>query len=131
MTTYAGFLNGLRDLSVSGVTNLSEPPASLSAEGLPAKWVQLPVGNEPVLTFGYNGGWTRFKADVVIALVPAMQGTQNQNWVQAVAMLDTFTTALRGADVCESVLTWSIQQTGVAVGDMQYWAIVANVEGNG
>ncbi len=131
MTTYAGFLNGLRDLAVTGVTNLQEPPASLNAADLPAKWVQLPVGKEPAMTFGYNGGWTRFKADVVVALTPAMQGTQNQNWVQAVAMLDTLTTALRGADVCESVLTWEIRQTGVTVGGADYWAIVASTEGNG
>lgn len=131
MTTYASFLNGLRDLSVSGVTNLNEPPASLASSALPAKWVQLPEGTEPALTFGYNGGWTQFKADVVVAIVPNMQGTQNQNWTAAVAMLDTLTTALRGADVCLSELTWTMRQTGVAIGDAQYWAIVATVEGSG
>ena len=131
MTTYAEFINGLRDLVVAGVTNLQEPPASISSEDLPAKWVQLPSGKEPSMTFGYNGGWTTFKADVVVAVIPSAQGTPNQNWVAAVAMLDTLTTALRGADVCESELTWSIQQTGVSVGDATYWAIVANVEGSG
>jgi hypothetical protein len=135
MTTFTSFVSALSDLSVSGVNRTySHPPASL--EDLPAKWVQMVVGDESSLTLNEDGsgGVTLFRAQLVVAYESFAQGTQPDNWEGTLTMMDSVATALRGVSrgtLCEGRVTWVVRASQVRVGDTPYWAVVADVTGRG
>src|SRR3990172_10499159 len=98
ITTYAAFVDSLRDTVVTGITRrYEEPPASVTTADLPASWPMLPIGNEPMLTGGGTaGGWAELICDLVIAVEPLAQGTQAQNYALMITIMDNLSTALRG-----------------------------------
>ena len=132
ITTYATLVSYLGALTITGVTRkFTYPPTSLATADLPAMFPQLPRGEEAAMTFQANGGWPAMTCDLVVALEPAAQETQSANFSAAVAMLDKVSAALRGADVGKAPLSWRIEQTGVTVAGINYWAVVAHVTTKG
>lgn len=136
ITTLTSFVNALEALSVTGVTKTySEgPPRSLNTAQLPAMWVQLPWADDRPLTFGTQGGWPTLRAEIVIAYEVVAQSVQTANFTGTVTQIDNLNTAIRAAgatDFCKSGVEWEVRQDIVLVGEYQYWAVIATVEGRG
>ena len=133
MTTLTAFTAALGALSVAGVKRqYGEPPASLSGADLPASWVQLPESTEAPLTFQANGGWPTLKGQLVIAYQATAQGTQAANWAGTLALLDALAAALHTATgIGKAGLSWAVRPGVVTVAKTQYWAVIADVVGNG
>lgn len=136
MTTYATYVANLGDLSITGVNRAyDEPPKALNTADLPASWVQLPEGEEGPLTFQTHGGWPILRADLVVALEAVGQERQAQNFSDTVTMMDSMSTALRGVTVGSTLgkgpINWTMRQAIIPVADVDYWAVVASVEGYG
>ena len=135
MTTYRAFVDALEALTVTGVTRqfTQGPPSGATGVGdCPAQYVRAPSGNERPLVFGEQGGWATMTAEVVILVEPVGQNRQPDNFDNTVDMMDALTTALQGAScITKSKINWSIRQTIDTVAGMDYWAVVATVEGTG
>ena len=135
MTTLTAFVTALGSLTVTGVLHtFSGPPTSLNDADLPSMWVQLPMSDEAPLTLDGVGGWPVLKAQIVIAYQASAQGTQAENWAGTLAMLDALATALHNTtrgQLSKGALSWSVKPGQVTVAGVDYWAVVADVVGNG
>ncbi len=131
MTTYTGYVGALADMVVTGVRRrYAWPPAAINSSDLPAQWPQLPSGDEQLLMHGTdNGGDLTLSCQLVVALAPVAQNTQEANFTDTVTMLDNLTIALRAlADAAFGPLTWTIQMGSVSVAGHDYWAVLATVK---
>jgi len=131
ITTYSSFTSGLAALSVTGVERkYTHPPTALSTADLPAMWPGLPSGDEPHMTFQAGGGWPQLTCDLIIAVEPVGQNTQSVNYSNMITAMDNLSTALRGASIGRSTLTWNITgNVQIAVAGTTYWAVIATVSG--
>jgi hypothetical protein len=123
VTTYTAFVNGLEALVATGVTTrlASSAPLALNSADLPVQWVAAP-----------RGGWPTLKADLIVAYEAAGQDTGPTNFVGTVTMMDNLSAALRGATtLCGGPLRWDIKVSIVTVASVNYWAVIASVEGSG
>lgn len=131
-TTYAGFIDAIEALDVSGVTRVFQgPPAALSTADLPALWCQAPQGDEDAVTFQATGGWPTLTVDVYVAIEPAAQNMQADNFAAQVEMLDNLVAALRGLSAGKAPISWKARAATITVAGTSYWGIVATVTGRG
>ena len=135
MTTLTAFVTALGNLTVTGVIRAyDEPPTSLNDADLPSMWVQLPQSEEAALTLDGVGGWPMLKAQLVIAYQASAQGTQAANWSGTLAILDALAAALHSTaagQLSKGKVSWSIRPGQVTVAGIDYWAVVADLTGNG
>jgi hypothetical protein len=136
MTTYRQFVDRLEALAIAGVNKryTQGPPQSLNTADMPAQWVQFPRSNEGTITsFVGNGGWATMIAELVIALEAVGQNTGPENFDAAVDMMDNITTVLRANDcgITMSKVRWNLVLTVRAVAGVNYWVVIATLEGNG
>lgn len=133
MTTLTQFVSGLASLPVAGVVRqYTAPPASLSTSDLPASWTQLPSGERGVASYRPSEfNWRAYRAQLIVATQPFAQDTQEANYADVLAMVDAVMDALQNADICAGPLQWSVHVGVVTVAGVQYWAVIADVEGNG
>jgi hypothetical protein len=129
-TTFANWYAAFRDLSVTGVTSLNEPPLDAPTANLPCKWVDVSgVSGGPFMA-KQLGGWPTFICRVVILMKPMGQSRQATRWSDAVAMMDTLNGAIVGmTNPVKGQLTWKISLEP----DFAGWgfAVIATVEGGG
>lgn len=136
-TTFTTFVDALEAVAVTGVNRYytAGPPQSLNSSDLPAKFVQLPRGDDATITFGSLGGWPTLTADIVIAVEAVGQNVSAANFPATVAMMDALMTAMSLAEACgtftKSVPTYTIRQTVIPVAGNDYWAVIATVTGRG
>lgn len=133
-TTFTTFLGNLGDLAISGVSiRMDYVPPSLA--DLPCQWVQLPTGDEAPLTFDGSGGWPTMRAQLVIAVVAAAQGTPSQNWAATVAIMDAALTTMRAVAIGalgQGKPTWTIRgPLTVTVNETDYWGAIVDVTAYG
>jgi len=134
MTTLTAFYNGLADLSVTGVErSFAYPPApkSINQADLPIMWVEVPGGErEPFTTC--NTADIQLSATVVLLTQNIIKGDaeiNNEDWL---TLADNLITALRGADVALSGVTFSLSKSGREISDgIQYLAIEADCSATG
>ena len=135
MTTYRAFVDGLEAISVTGVVRSytqGPPSGAAGVTDCPAQYVRAPAGDESPVVFGSQGGFPTMTAELVILVEPVGQNRQPENFDDTVDMMDALTTALQAADcVTKAKLRWSIRQTIDTVAGLDYWAVVASVEGRG
>jgi hypothetical protein len=135
LTTLTAFVTALGDLTVTGVLHAyDEPPTSLNDADLPALWVQLPQSDEAALTLDGVGGWPVLRAQLIIAYQPTAQGTQAANWSGTLAILDALADALHNTvsgTLGRGKVSWSLKPGQVSVAGIDYWAVIADVVGNG
>jgi len=135
MTTYAAFCNALADLPVAGVkTRQRYIPDQVPSANLPLMFVRLPEGSESGITAEGEGGWPQLSAELVIVVEPVRQNRNEQNQALTVQLIDNLTDALRAVtpgQVCKSKLSWRIVARTAPLGEIEHWAIVARVTGNG
>ncbi len=139
LTTYRTFIDNLGDLEVAGVLlRLDDPPASVETADLPCSFPRAVEGEEGPLTAQASGGWPMFRAGLVMILEPVGQNTVPDNHSQVIDLADNFSTAIRAITPSSSKplgrgpLNWSVVlSSSEVVGERQYWALVATVEGHG
>ena len=133
MTTVTAFVTALGDLAVTGVTKkLDEPPRALKTADLPAQWVQVPVIERMPATFQSQGKlWDTLRAQLVIAFEPVGQSTQAANWSGVLTLMDNLHTALAVSSLVQGRIQYTISQGIVTVAEINYWAVIAEVEAHG
>ena len=135
LTTFRSFVDLLEAMTVTGVSRNYTKGPPLGATGVadcPAKFIRYPSADEDRTTFGTQGGWPAFRTDVVIVVEPTGQNTAPANFDATVDMMDNLSEALRALTcIVKSKMRWNIRQTMEEVAGMQYWAVVASVEGSG
>ena len=133
MTTITNFVTALGDVTITGVTSkLNEPPRSLATADLPAQWVQIPSLEREPATFQSQGKlWDTHRAQLVVAFEPVGQNTQAANWSGVLTLLDNMWTAIAAASIVQGHIQYSIKQGIVTVAKIDFWAVVAEVEGHG
>jgi hypothetical protein len=131
ITTYADFVDQVRDLSVTGVTRPYEhPPVVLNTSDLPASWPSIPLGEEPMVTAKTAGGWATLTCDLTIAVEPVGQSTQPTNYALMITLMDNLSTALRGSigTIGRGPVLWEMRGSSqIRVGDVAYWGVIATV----
>ena len=135
VTTYRSFVDALEALDIAGVSRQytqGPPVGSPSTPDCPAQFVRYPGSDEHAIVFGEQGGWPTLRADLVVLVEPVGQSRGGENFDHTVDMMDAVAIALRGAPcITKSHLRWGCRQTIEEVAGQAYWAVVANVEGNG
>jgi hypothetical protein len=130
MTTYTEFYNNLKALSVANVkTVYDSEPDFLERNDLPAMWVQEPEGEEAPITFQRHGGWPTFAAVVVIAIEHTSKMERKRATEESLMFMDNLATALRGAGqtIAKSRITWTVRKGVATMGDLDFWAVQAEV----
>lgn len=138
ITTYTNFITALGDLVVSGVvTRKDAQPNNAETADLPLSFPRPLVNDEMPLTVDATGGWPVLRAELVIALEPIGQNITPDNQVACVALIDNVNTALRAGTATtlglgRAPLNWNVRVSpSLIIGDRQYWAVIATVEGRG
>lgn len=110
MTTTATFYTALQSLSVSGVTNLDNPPTlnDLSTANIPCKWVDS-IGYDAAPLYARDiGGDRMLRARVVIVTDAIGQDRHAERWSAARTMMDTLETAIQTLTGIYRLSTYSV-----------------------
>ena len=137
MTTYAGWMNGLAAISVTGVTKNfgTDAPQALVDAHLPAMWVRFPHGEVAPLTA--EGGarlGKELRAEIVVIVAPVLHGFHSDRVDEVLAMMDNLAEALAANDVGIGKNSFSIRPFVIAQeGDQQkqYTVVIAEVWATG
>ena len=130
-TTYATFYNTFKNMSLSGVTSLDEPPLSVPSANLPCKWVEEAGQEEGPFIVGQTGGWPTLSARVVVLMKPYGQDRHSTRWSDALTMIDTLAAGIRALTVpTKGPLTFAISLERNFEGS-SYLAVIATVSGEG
>ena len=134
--TIAAFYASLTGLVVTGVTRrYTSDPNGISTADMPAQWVRLPsagLGVDTSFASASNATSKERSAELVIAVEAANQETPAAATTALIAMADNLETALDGLDASISgYLDYSINAGAVTVGQVAYWALIANVTTRG
>jgi len=130
-TTFATFYAAFKNLALTGVTSLTEPPLDVPTAKVPCKWVDIAGMDGAPFVSHKIGGWPVLRARVVVLMKPIGQGRQATRWSDALTMMDTLNNAITGmTKPCIGNLSWAITlEPNFA--DSGYFAVVATVEGEG
>jgi hypothetical protein len=124
MTTLATFYNTYKNLSLTGVTSLTEPPTLLDTGNLPCKWVDSAGVDEAPARAKGTGGERALRCRVVVAVAPVGQSTHASRWSDTLTMVDTLNAGIK--TVADRTTSWSVE----AVPNFSDWgyAVIATIE---
>ena len=123
-TTFATFYTTYKDLALTGVTNLDEPPLSLTTAQCPAKWVDSGGLDEAPLRAKGVGGDRTLRGRIVVAMAPVGQDTHASRWSDTWTMADTLNTGIK--TVASRAASWTIDVNPNFA--ERYFAVVATIE---
>ncbi len=130
MTTYASFISTVAGVTIVGVTTkLDYEPVGQHTPDLPVSFPRLPGGtrNHQTATSCMGDEKERI-CELVVALEPLGQGTEESNFDATVAMMDTVETALDTLYTSgEYVFTYEIAAGAELVGEVAHWAVTATL----
>ena len=134
--TVAAFYTALNSLNVTGVTRrYAYEPNGISTADMPAQWVRLPgngLGIDSAFASASNDTSKERSAELVIAVEAIGQETPGAATTALVAMADNLETALDGWDATRpGYVNYTIAAGPVTVGQVAYWALIANVTTRG
>ncbi len=134
-TTYTQFVSNLANMTIAGVTRKygwgNTPPASINSADIPVSWVQLPEGDHRPVTFAGGSNWGTFQADLIVVVLPTVHATLAEAFQATVTLMDAVRDALHNTRLADSRTTWTLRQGVVALGKMEYWAVLAHVTSTG
>lgn len=123
-TSLATFYTTYKNLALTGVTSLDEPPLDVSTADMPCKWVDIVGMNEAPLRAKGVGGDRTFRGRLVVLVAARGQDRQAGRWSDALAMVDTLNAGIK--TVADRSASWSIDvDPNFAEG---YFAVVASIE---
>lgn len=131
MPTNAQWVNGWKNLSISGVTGLQTPPQSLNTAQLPVGWPDLPEVTQGALLVSCVGeNKSRFMV-YHIALEPIGQNLPSVNYDSTVTLQDNIETAVDGLKgVLMNFIDYVIRGTAeIRVADIVYWGLRVEATG--
>jgi hypothetical protein len=122
-TTLSAFYTTYRDLSLTGVTNLDQPPQSLPSAKFPAKWIHTLGIDEAQLRAKGVGGERILRCTLVVAVGVMGQDTHANRWSEMLAMVDTVNAGIK--TVASRHASWEVR----AVPNFAevYFAVVAEI----
>ena len=123
MTTVASFYAAFRDLVLTDVTNINQPPQTLPSVKFPCKWVHSYRVEEAQLRAKAIGGDRSLRCIVVVAVGVAGQDTHANRHADMLAMVDTLNAGIK--TVAGDRATWSVE-ADPNHGEM-YLAVVADI----
>lgn len=130
--TYTAYVNGVAGITIDGVTRqYTSPPATINTADLPASYPRLPGGDNETATLTYGRGLHSAVVELCVVLEPVRQSSNSVNYTAALTMLDAIKTALTSNASTYGIDRWGIQIEIDRIGDVDYWQIVARVEGSG
>jgi hypothetical protein len=130
--TYTAYVSGVAGITISGVTRqYTSPPATINTADLPASYPRLPGGDNETATLTYGRGLHSAVVELCVVLEPVRQSSNSVNYIAALTMLDAIKTALTSNASTYGIDRWGIQIEIDRIGDVDYWQIVARVEGSG
>jgi hypothetical protein len=121
--TAASLYGVFRDMSLTGVTNLNEPPRKLDTAQYPCKWVHTARIEEGKMRAKGVGGERLVSCVVVVAVGVAGQDTHAQRHAAMLAMVDTLNAGIKATGV--RGISWAVE-ANPAYGDI-YMAAVAEI----
>jgi hypothetical protein len=97
---------------------------------LPRSFVRLPGGgrNFDTLTTCTGSGVTR-EIELVVLINPLNQDNPEPNFDATIAMMDEVEAVIPSLKSTMSMINWTISSGLETVGRMDYWAVVAAIEG--
>jgi hypothetical protein len=123
-TTLNTFYTTYRDLALTGVTNLDQPPLSLPSAKFPCKWIHTVGLDEAPLRAKGVGGARTLRCTLVVAVGVMGQDTHANRWSDMLAMVDTVNAGIK--TVASRSATYSVDANpGFAE---MYFAVVATIE---
>lgn len=130
--TYTTYVSGVAGISISGVTRTyTAPPSTINTADLPASYPRLPGGENETATLTYGRGLHTAVVELCVVLEPVRQNTNSVNYSAALTMFDAIKTALTSNASTYGIDRWGIQIEIDRIGDVDYWQLVARVEGSG
>lgn len=127
MTTYAGFVGDLVDMSVTGQTSLSAPPASITGK-TPVRWPMPPSGDAVAITMGGDGYQRTMRVTLNVAVDAVGQSTASAEFSDTLTAIDNLETALQTLNQTAAyALSWTITMGIVTVGEINYYGLTCAV----
>ena len=129
-TTLATWHAAFRDLALTGVTNLDEPPVDFKTAVIPCKFVDSMGFDEAPLHRARIGGDQTMRCRVVVVTDVSGQDMRKNRWADALAMMDTLNT---GIQTLGSTLGFGLRYSVECdpwFREGQAFAVVATVEGD-
>lgn len=125
--TAAGLYAVFRDMSLTGVTNLDEPPRKLETAEFPCKWVHSArIEDVPTHAKGV-GGERSVSCTVVVAVGVQGQDTHAQRHSDMLAMVDTLDAGIKAEGL--RGVSWTVE-ANPAYGDVYMAAVAEIAEGS-
>jgi len=125
--TAAGLYAVFRDMSLSGVTNLNEPPRKLESAQLPCKWVHTArIEDEPTHARGV-GGNRSVSCVVVVCVGAAGLDTHAKRHSTMLAMVDTLDAGIKAEGL--RGISWTVT-ADPGYGDIYMAAVAEITEGS-
>ena len=125
--TAASLYSVFRDMSLTGVNNLDEPPRKVESAVLPCKWVHtVRIEDEPQHARGVGGERT-VSCVVVVCVGAAGLDTHAKRHSTMLAMVDTLDAGIKAEGL--RGISWSVT-AAPAYGDMYMAAVAEITEGS-
>ena len=129
--TYTGFVGNVSGMTITGVTRrYTSPPSQLNTADLPASYPRLPGGDDQIVTLAHGKGLSSAVLELCIVLEPVRQSSTSVTYAAALTMLDAIKAALVTNASTYSIDAWNIQLEISQIGDVDYWQLVARVQGS-
>ena len=127
MTTMATFYATYKNLALTGVTSLGQPPTAtdLATAKLPAKWVDSASLEEAPARAKGVGGERVLKCRLVVAVAPIGQSSHASRWSDTFTMVDTLNVGIK--TVADKTTTWSVEAVP-NFSDGWGYAVIATIE---
>lgn len=127
MTTYTALVGDLVDMSVTGQTSLSAPPAAITGK-TPVRWPMPPGGDAAAITMGGDGYQRTMRVTLNVAVQAVGQSTQNTEYANTLAAMDTLEAALQTLNQTAAYgLSWTFTMGIVTVGEINYYGLTCAV----
>ena len=127
MTTYTSFVSDLVNMSVTGQTSLSAPPASITGK-TPVRWPMPPSGDSAALVMGGDGYQRTMRVELRVAVQALGQGTLGSEYTATLTALDNLETALQTLHATSAYqMAWTFTMSMVEVGNTSYYGLTCLV----
>uniref|UniRef100_A0A6M3J9J6 Tail protein n=1 Tax=viral metagenome TaxID=1070528 RepID=A0A6M3J9J6_9ZZZZ len=128
--TYRSFVTAMIGLVPTGITVLSQPPATVLAT-MPIMWPMLPSGNTAPVTFQATEQSGLQAVDLYVAVESVAQNMPSANYDAVITAMDALETALRALNVTAPyALSWAMRGATISVAGTDYWGFICTVTRN-
>lgn len=124
-TTMSTFYTTFKNLALSGVTSLSQPPTlnDLSTARMPCKWVDSANIEEAALRARGTGGERSLTCRLVVVVSPHGQSRHEKRWSDTLTMVDTVNAGIK--TVASKSTAWTVTADPMFLDG--FFAVVATI----